>query len=413
MRLAIYRLKNFFFNFQKSPFLALSFLTFISLVFMFFENLNGRFTLSDFRVYYEAADRIINGLPLYRHMENAHYVFKYSPVSAMMYIPFTVLPFSIAKFIYWIFLTMAIAFGFSLILKIMQPDIFKHDTFRANRIILLLIPILALHFLRELHLGQVNHLLMVIYVVVLFFNLKSQKITSAFFLSLSIFIKPFGLIFFPYFLIKKDWKTLFYALIFLAILVFLPLLYTHSVDNMISEYGRWYRELLIELEKKQHLLADRNHTIFSFIARYTPAYYLIIAGFSSTIFKLIILALIAGLYFFLFTRPAKQNQVQIIDFAILTSTIPLMAFTSANSFIFTGIGVVVLLYYWKLLAQVQKSIAVLAIILIGGNFEEIIGPYLSVLIEDLSLISPGAILLIYIMTVLRLKLSNRKTLQST
>jgi len=412
MGLRNHRYKSFF-KFQKSPLLALSILTFISLVFMFFENLNGRFTISDFRVYYEAADRIINGLPLYRHLENAHYVFKYSPVSAMMYIPFTILPFSIAKFIYWIFLTLVIAFGFALILKILQPNIFKNEIFKANLIILLMIPILALHFLRELHLGQVNHLLMVIYVVVLYFNLKSKKITSAFFLSISIFIKPFGLIFFPYFLIKRDWKTLIYSLIFLAILVLLPLLYTHSIDNMISEYGRWYRELLIELEKKQPLLTDRNHTIFSFVARYTPAYYLIVAGFSSTIFKMIILALIGVLYFFLFKRPAKPDQIQIIDFAILTSTIPLLAFTSANSFIFTGIGVMVILFHWKQLKLIDKWIAVLAFILIGGNFEEIIGSYLSVLIENMSFISPGTILLIYSLSVLRFKLSTGKTLQST
>lgn len=393
-----------FFNTRKSPYFGLTILALTSIVFFVSENINSRFTLSDFQVYYDAALRIISDLPLYFH-EETHYLFKYSPVSAMLFIPFTPIPFFWAKVLYWFLLTLVIAFGFWLMLHLLKPDIFKNETARANRIILLVIPILALHFLRELHLGQVNNLLMVIYVMILFFWQKSNYLAAALLLAISIYIKPFGLIFIPYFFLRKEWKTLFYTALFFTILFFLPLLYDLSFANFITEYKSWYHMMAAELSHKQALLADRNHTIFSFLARYTPLYYLIEAGFSPTIFKAVILLLMGGFYFYMFKNPGKVVQVKLIDFAILIATIPLLAFTSANSFIFTGVGVVAVLFFWNTLKTYQKVLAIASFILIGGNFEEMIGVYLSVLIEDLSLISLGAILLIILLSVIRFRIN--------
>ena len=60
----------------------------ICLLFMFAEIINHRFWLSDFEVYYKAADRILHSQNLYGISADGHYVFKYSPTSAIYFIPF-------------------------------------------------------------------------------------------------------------------------------------------------------------------------------------------------------------------------------------------------------------------------------------------------------------------------------------
>ena len=94
------------------PWLGLAFILIVCLSFLFAEAINHRLWLSDFEVYYKAAYRLINAENLYRHSEDGHYIFKYSPVSALIFIPFTLFSFGVAKIIYWLFLTGIIILNF-------------------------------------------------------------------------------------------------------------------------------------------------------------------------------------------------------------------------------------------------------------------------------------------------------------
>src|SRR5690349_9394496 len=135
---------------------GLVFLALLCILFMFAEIINNRFWLPDFEVYYKAAQRILVANDLYRHAEDGHYIFKYSPTSAIFFIPFTLFKFSVAKYVYWIFLTIVITLGFYLCIKILKPSAFiQKDKKTINKIAVIATLILAIHFLRELHLGQV------------------------------------------------------------------------------------------------------------------------------------------------------------------------------------------------------------------------------------------------------------------
>ncbi|MCD4665547.1 MAG: DUF2029 domain-containing protein [Bacteroidales bacterium] len=385
-------------------------LAIICLLFLFAEIINHRFWLSDFEVYYKAAERILHSQNLYQINADGHYVFKYSPTSAIYFIPFIIFPFTIAKYVYWLFLTSLIVAGFYLCIKILKPSLFTNENVKSiNTITLLATLILAIHFLRELHLGQVNYLLLFLYIVAFYFFKKQKRTVFSIILAISIFIKPFTLIFLPYLIIKKKYFELLVFACFSLVLFLLPFLFYGSIETTINQYQLWFSELRIELSHKQGLLENANHTIFSVFARYTPIRFLLFNSTISFVYQIVMLFVI-GISFLWFTKinskninVEQQHNFSIIEFSFLVSLIPLLAFTSENAFIFSQILVFIILLNYKSLKAYEKVLAIVAFIFIGGNFGELIGRELSEKINDISLITFGTIILIYLLYVLRIR----------
>ena len=100
--------------FSQEPFSFFLFFFFIifTIIFIFFELKNGRYWQSDFEVYYKSAKRALLGENLYRPDEDGFYRFKYSPFSAYLFIPFTLLPFTYAKYLYSFFISLLMFFNF-------------------------------------------------------------------------------------------------------------------------------------------------------------------------------------------------------------------------------------------------------------------------------------------------------------
>lgn len=389
---------------------ALLVLVSVCSLFMVAEIINHRFWMSDFEVYYKAADRILHGENLYRIVADGHYIFKYSPTSAVLFIPFLVFPFGMAKIIYWLFLTLLVAAGFMLCIKMINSSLIENHEYKSvNMIILMALLTLAIHFMRELHLGQVNYLLLFVYIWSVYFYQQKKTILFGLLLAISIFIKPFTLIFIPFLLLKRKYHEIALFSGFVTALFLLPFLFYGSVSTTLGQYQLWINELLVELSHKQGLLDNANHTIFSVFARYTPVRYLVGSITVAKIYQLLMLAVI-GILFIWFTRIKTDNSsvVQreynfLIEFSLLVACIPLLAFTSENAFIYTQILVFIILLNFKNLKLFEKIMAIVGFVFIGGNFGEMLGRSLSKTIDDISLISIGTIILIYLLFALRIK----------
>lgn len=385
-------------------------LAIICLVFMVAEIYNSRFWLSDLEVYYKAAYRIVRGQNLYQIVEDGHYIFKYSPTSGILFIPFLVMPFAAAKYVYWVLLTSLIVMGFYLCIILIKPSLYSRGKVHSvNRIVLIVTVVLALHFLRELHLGQVNYLLLFLYLTAIYYYNKGKTLVFSVILALTVFIKPFGLIFIPYLLYKLRFRELIVFTGSAIILFLLPLLFYGSFDFTLQQYQLWINELTIELSHKQGLLDPANHSIFSVLARYSPVQFLSLNVVTTYIYQLMVLMVI-GLTFIWFTRihikKASANQLRyfsMIEFALLIAYIPLLAFTSENAFIFTLPLVFVVILHFNYLKTYEKVLAVMGFLFIGGNFGELWGPIITQKIDDLSLISIGTLILIGLTYSLRIK----------
>lgn len=367
-----------------------------SVIFLFLEIYNARFWQSDFTVYYKSAQRLLEGNNLFQYAEDGHYIFKYSPVSAFYFIPFTIFSLSTAKVIYWFVLSGVIAAGFYFnIYLASQGNLIKNPA-RMNNIILLGLLILVVHFQRELHLGQVNQILLVMYLIAAVFYGKGKGIFSSMLIAASIFIKPFGLIFIPYFIVKGKYREMILVFVFGVLLFLLPLLF-YSFDEFANQNLLWVNELAVELGNKQSLLQSANHTVFSVVARYSPLRLISFSPYFIKIYQLTILVII-GILVLLFIKKGKYiKSSYVAEFALLISIIPLLSFTSQNAFGFAGLLVFILLLNFKGFSITEKVITIVGFIFLGGNFNDIWGSDLSSFFNDISLVSIGTLLLIFIL----------------
>jgi len=380
---------------------SLIFLALVCIGFMFAELINHRFWLADLEVYFKAAQRISQGMKLYRYVEDGHYIFKYSPTSAIYFIPLIILDFEIAKVIYWLLLTFLIVLGFIKCIKLLEPSLLNDARKKQfNWIVIGVIFSLAIHFLRELHLGQVNYLLFFIYLSAVSDYLNGKKYYP-YLIAISLFLKPFALIFIPYLLLKKEFKVIALISVGIVALAILPLLFYGSIDTTLQQYVAWMNELKIELSHKQGLLQNSNHTIFSVVARYTPLQLIVESPTAAKVYQLILLSLL-GLFVFSFIRLQQKATITsdrklliALDFAMLISLIPMLAFTSENAFIYTMFLVFVIIIYFNRMLLAEKIVAVIGLLFIGGNFAEVIGKKLSQRLDEISLISVGAIILLF------------------
>lgn len=380
----------------NNGYIGIAILLIFSTVFLILEIYNDRFWQSDFSVYYKAAKRLLDGNNLFQYVEDGHYVFKYSPVSAVFFIPFTIFPLSTSKIIYWFFLTGIIIVGFYLSVYLASKGNACSNQRSLNNLILLGTLILVVHFQRELHLGQVNQILLVLYLLSAYFFEKRKAVLFSALLAASIFIKPFGLIFIPYLLVKGRFKEAGYFILFGVLFFFLPLLF-YSMDEFLNQNMLWINELAVELGNKQSLLQSANHTIFSIFARYTPVAYISFTPAIVKAYQFIVLGII-GLLVLLFIKKGKNvDRNEVSEFALLISLIPLLSFTSQNAFGFAALLVFILLVNFRDFSLPEKVVTIIGFIFLGGNFNDIWGGGLSTFFNDISLVSIGTLLLIAIL----------------
>ncbi len=364
---------------------------------------NNRFSMSDFSVYYKAASRVVHGENLFRAEEDGFYRFKYSPTSAVFFVPFSFLPKIVAQTAYWFFLAAMICVGLYISLRLISPRFPQNcNPKETNNLILLTALIASVHVSRELELGQVNQLLFDIYILGIFLVSRNKNILAGFLFAATVFLKPFALIFLPWLILRKKWKSAGSFLLFIAFFAILPIVF-ENFRMLHSQYQGWFSEMTIELSHKQSLLAKENHTIFSILARYTPLRYTSLVVDHVKLFQAIVMCCITTGFSFLMWKGRSVSAPMISEGAILICLIPLCTFTSHNAFGFSELAVMMLLFHMKSMPVWAKTVSIVGMIFVGGNIYDIVGRKMWFILNDLSLVGIGAMLLIAGLSILRTK----------
>lgn len=295
--------------------LAAGFVLFMALFFV-----RGQTEMRDFEVNYEAGKRLRLAETLYRKADG-HYQFKYPPFSALLYLPLSLLPLPLAKSI-WFLVILAASFAvFRLSHGLVRPG---PDTAVLTGILPPLI--LAKFFLRELELGQINA---VITCLLLFMaggwmrapaddpargGARAAK-TGALWAAASA-AKPYALIFFPYFLIKKSWRVLAFGFAGLAAAFLLPSLYYGLPGNFVV-----HKEWIASLSKSTPALyaSQDNISFFALAAKWTGDARL--APFPAA--GMILLAAAGFLY--LVAKGTNIVRAEVLECAALLTLIPLVS----------------------------------------------------------------------------------------
>lgn len=149
--------------------------------------------------------------------------------------------------------------------------------------------------------GQVNSILLLLYVYIFYTYLEDRPKKLGGLLALSLFIKPFALIFLPYLAIKRKFSALYYSLIVALFLAITPLLFYPSWAQFFDLYTAWFNELTVVMSSKQQLFALRNHCIFLFIARMTSLNNILVSPINQQYYRLTLLS-VMGLGFLYYLK---------------------------------------------------------------------------------------------------------------
>ena len=357
---------------------------------------NGGIWLRDFQVFYRAGSRVLSGDELFRPVRDGYYSYKYSPTAALIFVPFSLIPFAASEVIYWLFVSALVLTGFYLSLAIIFPDFRKADPREVGLLLVLAAIILGVHIWSELTLGQVNHLLLVMYIAIAYLFTRNRPVLLAFIWALSIFIKPFGLILLPYFAIKKKFREIAWFSGFSVLLFLLPAVFFR--ENFLNEQRYWFDEIALELRMKADVFQPGNKTLVSVIAQYSPLKIIEPGSAYLTLYKFVILAVVALLAILLIWRGSGVQRPEVLDFAFILALTPLISYTSNNLFGMVELAVFLLLFNFSKLRTWEKITAGIGFLLIGGNFYNQLpfdwGVRFYEFYDQISLLSIGTILLL-------------------
>jgi hypothetical protein len=373
----------------------------VLMILMLMEVKNHRFRSSDFKVYYRAAGRLVQGENLYRPDIDGHYYYKYSPTAAAYFIPISFLPVTAAQVVHWTVMALLACLGFYLALSMVRPG-FRNDSPRhVNNLILLLGLILGVHLEREFYLGQVNHILLVLYLLIFFLVSTGRELPASIIWAGTIFIKPFGLIFLPYYLVKKRFRFILYFILFIAAFALVPLPFT-GVANFGGQYRHWFHELGVEMAWKQSLLSYANDTIFSLLARYTPLRLLDFTPGVTRIFQLVVSGAIALLFLYMIYRGRTIKDSYVLETGFLAALIPILSFTNNYAFQFIELAAFIIVFdYWKL-SKSWRIIAIVGLVFTAINMHDLWGGTIYNFLDNISLVGIGAVMVAATLAGLRL-----------
>jgi hypothetical protein len=190
--------------------------------------------MADFAVNYRAGQRILRGETLYQPADG-HYMFKYFPSAALIYVPFTALPIELAMAV-WFLLSLA---AFIVIFRIIDRLVPQK---RIAYTLAIAAAILAKYILHELRLGQINVFVMLIMLASVDALLGSPvwqaELIAGTFAGMAVAIKPYAAVLVLYLSVTLRWRSVAAAFGTLAVCLFLPSA-LYGVAGNLGELREW------------------------------------------------------------------------------------------------------------------------------------------------------------------------------
>ncbi|MGB8952481.1 MAG: glycosyltransferase family 87 protein [Candidatus Aminicenantales bacterium] len=319
--------------------------------------------MSDFGVCYQGGMRIRQGETLYR-VEDDHLQFKYAPLAAMFFSLFTIVPYEVAKVI-WYYLELVLLFGSFFLCTRILPAKEKSIWFCSG----IGLMILAKYAGREIELGQVNIFLIFLLSLMVAAIVMGKNIRAGWLWSFSLFFKPYALVFLPYFLLKRRFKLIASGAAMIFIGLFLPTLFFNFQGNL-SVLQEWMSTLF---QSTPGLIkVYDNASLYAFFLKVFPSLGI---RFIEILIALVFLFLALLLIWMMRTgRTAALSRPEILETSYLLVLIPLFSPLGwYYNYLYSLLAVVFLLNYFKRFPPVLRYILVANFVAIGGSLREVLG----------------------------------------
>jgi hypothetical protein len=352
----------------------------------------------DFNVNYAAGDRLIHGETLYR-ISDKHYQFKYAPFCAMIYAPLALLSPTAARAIWYVLVLAATAGSLCLAARLLAPADEQGGRSARNAALLAGL-VLMKFFLREIQLGQINAIITAL-LLLMVFNLvrdeakrSSGRAAAAGFLwGLATAMKPYALIFLPYFILKRRWNILWPALLVLGLSLIVPAVYYGFPGNLAV-----HMEWISTLSRSTSNLLDSqdNVSLLAMLTKWTHD-----PGFAQLGFAVFLLALVIVVYLFVRRSPGRPNTV-VPETALLLLLIPLISPLGWDyTFLSSVLAVALVLQHIQELPKIARIGLVLNLAVIGLSLYDLLGRRAYAAFMSASVLTLNFLIIVGVMVYLR------------
>ncbi|NIM58569.1 MAG: DUF2029 domain-containing protein [Candidatus Aminicenantes bacterium] len=350
----------------------------------------------DFEVNYKAGKRLRGGEPLYQ-VEDGHFMFKYLPSSALLYLPLSFLPLNAAKAFWYFIVVFCLCFLVYFSNKILPSE-------GKKPVYLLILPplILAKFFLRELHLGQINAFVTMILLFMIWFliheknTMPSQKdIYAGLLWGVATALKPYALIFLPYLILKKKWKALVTGIGFLFFALIIPIAFYGWRGNIII-----LREWISSLFRSSQVLLNSqdNISIIAFFMKWTGNRNI------SLLLAALVIAILAFLVLIVILKGRKINRASVLECSILLILIPLISPLGWDyTLLMAVLALTIIIHNFSGYSKLWRGILVFNFFIITFSLYDIMGRDLYARFMSWSVITINFLILIGFLTYLRFR----------
>ena len=283
---------------------------------------NHRFQLSDFNVYYGAADALINGEQVYGKafgLSSGYY--KYSPEILVPFLPFALLKYDVAAVLFYLINSGIIL----LLLNEFKQTFFKSYEWGREVWFFLIVTVLFFgdQLERELFLGNVNALLLLLTLWSVRSIENNQRAKAGLIYAVVLCFKIHFLILLPYFILKKEWKVLLYTVV--GLLGMLLILFLCVPGRFVVLHSQWLKAV-----QAHNVQLDQSpNTIYFVIQKVLSSLHMAVISVAAVLIGLSI----AGLTYLKFIWKNIGKGFQSNEALILLALIPVLTHTDTEHFL--------------------------------------------------------------------------------
>jgi len=356
----------------------------------------GQKGMIDFEVNNTAGKRIRAGETLYRQ-EDGHYQFKYPPFAAFLYVPVSFLPLGAAKLAWFLLILASSVLVFNLSYALVRPEAKKAWVLRVFPPL-----ILAKFFLRELQLGQINALITALLLATVTVLIRKEDRPggaregwAGILWGTSFALKPYALIFLPYWVLKKKFLVLAGGVLMLILAFLVPTLYYGPAGNT-----QVHKEWLDSLSRSTPALfgTQDNVSLIALFTKWTGRPQLSRALYLMTV------AVLAIIFLFLVIRGRIIPRGIVLESALLLILIPIVSPLGWDYTLLSSVPAVMLvLNNFDVFPRPAGALLILDLAVAGLSVYDLMGRALYAKFMALSIITVNFLVLAAFLACLRLK----------
>ena len=345
--------------------------------------------MPDFEVVWRTGARAAHAEPLYR-VTDGEYQFKYFPAAAVLAIPLGALPHPLARGIWFAALLGALVAALRLSVRTLPER-------RKPVGVLLAVPIVGLgkYYVRELVLGQIDLLLVLIVISAMLALKAGREARAGWLVALAVMVKPYGLILVPWLIARGRTRSVIAVAAGMAVTFLLPAMF-YGLAGSVTLHLNWWRT--VSATTSGVLTHPDNVSVAAMYVKWF--------GATATAYALAVVTAVAllGLAAAVFIGRSRVLEPDRLEAGLLVALIPLLS-PQAWDYILVVCtpAFVCLANYIDQLPRALRLLSVVAIAAIGLTLFDLLGRTAYYALIRLSVVTLGLLVVIAMLGVLRVR----------